>query len=79
MTSTRDQESDVRSRSTAIVYLCGAIIVLLFSILTFGNASEWFNYVSGVIFLGLAATLTYQGIRLLATARPTTDVPTPKR
>lgn len=51
------------------MYLCGAIVVLMFSILTFGNATEWFDYVSSVIFLGLAVTLAYRGLRLLAKAR----------
>ncbi|GGE88955.1 hypothetical protein [Mycetocola zhadangensis] len=79
MTNPEDHKSEAGSTSTAVVYLCGAIIVLMFSVLTFGNASEWFNYVSGVIFIALAATLAHQGIRLLAAGRRTPDVRTPER
>jgi ABC-type nickel/cobalt efflux system permease component RcnA len=78
MTNTGEHESDVRSKSRAIVYLCGAIVVLMFSILTFGNASEWFDYVSGVIFVGLAAALTYRGMQSLMAARVAADLPAPK-
>ena len=56
------EESDDRS-SDRVMYLSGAVAVLMFSILAFGNAVEWFDYVSGVIFLGLAAGLGYRGFR----------------
>lgn len=75
MISSGDQVSDVHSKSPAVMYLCGATIVLMFSILTFGNASQWFDYVSGVIFVGLAITLAYRGTRLLSKTRVATDSP----
>ncbi|MDM7991372.1 hypothetical protein [Arthrobacter sp. zg-Y877] len=62
MTIPGGHESDDRS-SDAIMYFCGAVALLMFSILAFGNASEWFDYASGAICLGLAAVLGYRGFR----------------
>ncbi|MBP3036498.1 hypothetical protein J2M53_09560 [Arthrobacter sp. zg-ZUI100] len=62
MTIPGGHESDDRSSNT-IMYFCGAVAMLMFSILAFGNASEWFEFVSGVICLGLAAVLAYRGFR----------------
>ncbi|MCQ1952110.1 MULTISPECIES: hypothetical protein [Arthrobacter] len=62
MTIPGGTESDNRS-SDAVMYFCGAVAMLMFSILAFGNAAEWFDYVSGAIWLGLAAVLGYRGFR----------------
>ncbi|AWB86664.1 hypothetical protein [Mycetocola zhujimingii] len=69
MTSRDTHEPTVHSRGIATVFFCGAVIVLMFSVLTFGNATDWYEYVSGVVFVGLAATLTYRGVLALRTAR----------
>ncbi|WP_105035900.1 hypothetical protein [Cryobacterium aureum] len=63
MTRLDRAESEVDSKGTSAAYLGGAIVIIGFSILTLGNASEWFDYVSGAIFLVLAGTLAYQGIQ----------------
>ena len=56
--------SESNNRSTdAVMYFCGAVAMLMFSILAFGNASEWFDVVSGIIWLALAAVLGYRGFR----------------
>ena len=60
MTIPGGTESDNHS-SGAVMYFCGAVAMLMFSLLAFGNASEWFDYVSGAIWLGLAAVLGYRG------------------
>ncbi|UWX96890.1 hypothetical protein N2K95_14835 [Arthrobacter zhaoxinii] len=49
--------------SNAVMYFCGAAAMLMFAILAFGNASEWFDYVSAAIWLGLAVVLGYRGFR----------------
>lgn len=73
MTRLDPDESEVNSKGTSTAYLGGAIVVFGFTILTFGNASEWFEYVSGVVFLCLAGTLAYQGIQSIAKGRRTAD------
>ena len=50
-----------------MVFICGAIAVLWFAILTFSRATEWFEYVSSAVFLILSVTLAYRGIRLAKT------------
>lgn len=75
MTNTGKKGAEAYSKGPSTLYLCGATIVLMFSILTFGHASAWYEYVTGIIFLGLTVTLAYQGIRQLAKARTTADVP----
>lgn len=62
MTPLAPAESEANSKLTSTAYLGGALFTLGFSILTIGRASEWFDYVSGVIFLCLAGTLAYEGI-----------------
>ena len=62
MTIPGGSESNNRS-ADAVMYFCGAVAMLMFSILAFGNAAEWFDVVSGVICLGLAAALGYRGFR----------------
>ena len=56
------EEADDRS-SDRVMYFSGAVAVLMFSILAFGNAVEWFDYVSGIVFLGVAAVLGYRAWR----------------
>ena len=56
------KESTVRS-SDGIMFFCGAVAMLMFAVLTFGNASEWFDVVSGAVYLTLAALLGYRGFR----------------
>ena len=62
MTIPGGPETDNRP-TNAVMYFCGVVAMLMFSILAFGNASEWFDYVSGAIWLGLAAVLGYRGFR----------------
>ena len=45
------------------MFICGAIAVLWFAILTFSRATVWFEYVSSAVFLVLSLTLAYRGIR----------------
>lgn len=45
------------------MYVCGAVAMLMFAVLAFGNASEWFDVVAGLICLGLAAALGYRALR----------------
>lgn len=79
MTNLQGQESGSRSKSASVVYVCGAVIVLMYSTVTFASASEWFNYLSGIIFVGLAGALAYRGIRLFVTAKTTVDVAAPEK
>lgn len=62
MTTPGGHETDDRSSDRAM-YLSGAVAVLMFSILAFGNAVQWFDYVSGIISLGVAAVLGYRAFR----------------
>jgi len=73
MTRLDHAESEVNSKGTSTVYLGGAIAILGLTLLTLGNASEWFEYVSGVILLCLAGTLAFQGIRTIAKGRRSAD------
>ena len=73
MNSAGEQESDVRSKGPAVLFICGAIAVLVYSVLTFFWATEWFHYVSSAIFLFLAATLVYKGLRLIAKTHVSRD------
>jgi hypothetical protein len=73
MTRPENAESKVNSKGTSTTYLGAAIAVTAFSVLTFGNASEWFDYVSGAVFLCLAGTLGYQGIQSIAQRRRSAD------
>lgn len=66
MTGHDHADSQANSKRTGIAYLGGAVAILGFTILTLGNASEWFDYVSGVIFLCLVGILAYRGIQSLA-------------
>ncbi|KFF60834.1 hypothetical protein JF66_01630 [Cryobacterium sp. MLB-32] len=69
MISNGKHESTAPSRGPAVMFICGAFAVLMFSILTVINASAWFNYVSAVVFFALAATLAYRGVWLLVHSR----------
>ena len=62
----RNEQDFTPSTGIAFVFLCGAIVVLMLSVLTFGTASEWFHTVTGTVFLSLAGVLAYRGIRLLS-------------
>ena len=73
MTRLDPAESEADSKSTSTTYLAGAIAVISFSILTLGNASEWFDYVSGVALLCLAGTLAYKGIQSITKRRRSAD------
>lgn len=65
MTHSDHAGTEVPPKVTGGLLLCGATIVLMFSLLTLGRASEWFDYVSGVIFLSLASVLAYRGLQSL--------------
>ena len=73
MTRLDHAESEVDSKGPSTAYFGGAIAITGFSILTIGNASEWFDYVSGVVFLFLAGTLAYRGIQSIAKGRRSAD------
>ena len=62
----RNEQEFARSTGTAFLFLCGAVVVLMLSVLTFVTASEWFHNVSGTVFLALAGVLAYRGFRLLS-------------
>jgi len=69
MTGLDHSESEAGSKNTSAAYLGGAIVIIAFSILTLGNASQWFDYVSGIVYLCVAGTLAYRGIQSIALAR----------
>lgn len=62
MTRHERPESEANQARNSAVYLGGALIPFGFAILTLGRASEWFDYAFGVVLLGLAVTLAYEGI-----------------
>ena len=73
MTRLDRAESEAESKGTSTAYLGGAIAIISFSILTLGNASEWFDYVFGVALLCLAGTLAYKGIQSITQRRRSAD------
>jgi len=73
MTRLDHAESRGDTKGTSAAYLGGALAIIGFSILVFGNASEWFDYVSGAVFLCLAGTLAYRGIQSIANGRRSAD------
>ena len=71
MASDSAQKSSAPSKGPAIMFFAGAFAVLMFAILTFVNATAWFNYVSGAVFGALAIMLAYRGVWLLLHSRGT--------
>lgn len=71
MTGLDHSESRADSKGTGTAYLGGAVAIIGLSIVILGNASEWFDYLSGVVFVCLAGTLAYQGIQSIAQGRRT--------
>ena len=73
MTRLDRAETEEDSQGTSATYLGAAIAVIGFSILTLGNASEWFDYVFGVALFCLAGTLAYKGIQSSTKRRRSAD------
>ena len=73
MTRPDPVESEIDSKRTSTAYLGGAIVIIAFSILTIGNASQWFDYVSGAIFLCIAGMLAYKGMQSVIKRRHSAD------
>ncbi|WP_156109754.1 hypothetical protein [Cryobacterium sp. MLB-32] len=73
MTGLDHAESEAGSKGNSAAYLGGAVAVVGFSILTLGNASQWFDYVSGVVYLCVAGMLAYRGIQSIAQGRRSAD------
>ena len=73
MTRLDRAESEADSKTTSTAYLGGAVAVISFSILTLGNASEWFDFVSVGALLCLAGSLAYKGIQSITKRRRSAD------
>lgn len=65
-------ELEENSKRTSTAYFGGALITLGFSILTLGNAAEWFDYASGIVLLGVTVTFLFEGFRSIAKGRRST-------
>ena len=65
--------SEVDEKGAGTAFLGGALAIGSFSVLTFGNASEWFEYVTGVVLIALAGMLAYKGIHSILQGRRFAD------